>query len=141
MTKLHVHVHVTDLSAARRYYSALFAAEPVRIETDYLKWDLADPGLNFAVSLGAEAGLSHLGFDLPDDASLQEFATRAADAGATARTERDAACCYAVSDKEWLTDPAGLSWELFHSKERIDTFFGQPERAPAPAGACCGGCG
>ena len=50
MKRLHVHVSVADLPASVRFYSALFAAEPVVIQADYAKWMLDDPRVNFAIS-------------------------------------------------------------------------------------------
>lgn len=28
--------------------------------------------------------------------------------------ESGQACCYATSDKYWVTDPTGIAWETFH---------------------------
>jgi lactoylglutathione lyase len=43
------------------------------------------------------------------------------------------ACCYARSDKYWVTDPQGVAWEQFHTLESIPTFSAtQPT-----AGGCC----
>lgn len=57
MKHFHVHIAVADLSASIRYYSALFAAEPTILKSDYAKWALEDPQVNFAISsLGAAPG-------------------------------------------------------------------------------------
>jgi predicted enzyme related to lactoylglutathione lyase len=48
--KRHVHLHVDDLSQSIGFYSKLFAAEPARVESDYAKWMLDDPPVNFAIS-------------------------------------------------------------------------------------------
>jgi len=29
--------------------------------------------------------------------------------------ENEQACCYARSDKYWITDPSGIAWETFHT--------------------------
>ena len=63
MKRFHVHMHVSDLSQSIAFYSRLFAAPPTRVETDYAKWMLDDPRVNFAISTrGAKTGLDHLGF-------------------------------------------------------------------------------
>ena len=63
MKRFHVHLHVEDLGKSIGFYSALFAAEPTRVEADYAKWMLDDPRINFAISTrGAKAGIDHLGF-------------------------------------------------------------------------------
>ena len=61
MKRLHVHVAVNDLTQSIGFYSALFAAQPSVVKTDYAKWMLDDPRVNFAISArGREAGLDHL---------------------------------------------------------------------------------
>jgi lactoylglutathione lyase len=45
-------------------------------------------------------------------------------------------CCYARSDKYWLTDPQGIAWEQFHTLGGIPVFS---EPKPAAGSACCGG--
>ncbi|MCV4784155.1 glyoxalase/bleomycin resistance/dioxygenase family protein, partial [Escherichia coli] len=63
MLRFHVHVHVEDLAQSVAFYSKLFAAEPARLESDYAKWVLDDPRLNFAISTrGGKPGVDHLGF-------------------------------------------------------------------------------
>src|SRR5208282_5945554 len=62
MKRLHVHVAVDDLTKSIGFYSTLFAAEPTVVKSDYAKWMLEDPRVNFAISSrGREAGLDHLG--------------------------------------------------------------------------------
>ncbi|CAH0447439.1 hypothetical protein LMG10661_03505 [Ralstonia syzygii subsp. syzygii] len=57
MKRFHVHVHVDDLGKSVTFYSKLFAAEPTRVESDYAKWMLEDPRINFAISTrGSQAG-------------------------------------------------------------------------------------
>lgn len=65
MKRFHVHIHVDDLTQSVAFYSRLFAAEPARIESDYAKWMLNDPRVNFAISTrGQKPGLDHLGFQV-----------------------------------------------------------------------------
>src|SRR5256885_1690462 len=56
MKRLHVHVSVDDLAQSIRFYSTLFAAEPTVLKTDYAKWMLDDPRVNFAISTGSRSG-------------------------------------------------------------------------------------
>ena len=46
----------------------------------------------------------------------------AADAGLVEET--NAHCCYAQSDKYWVTDPAGVAWETYHTLGSIPMFGG-----------------
>ena len=43
MKRLHVHVAVKDIPQSIGFYSALFAAQPAVVKTDYAKWMLDDP--------------------------------------------------------------------------------------------------
>ena len=36
--------------------------------------------------------------------------------------EDEQACCYARSDKYWVTDPTGIAWETFHTLARIPVY-------------------
>jgi len=57
MKRLHVHVAVDDINQSIGFYSALFAAQPSVVKSDYAKWMLDDPRVNFAISArGREAG-------------------------------------------------------------------------------------
>ena len=78
MKRFHVHLHVDDLSKSIAFYSKLFAAEPTRVETDYAKWMLDDPRINFAISTRGNApGVDHLGFQVDDAAELADLRARA----------------------------------------------------------------
>ena len=50
MKRFHLHVSVKNLDESIRFYSTLFAAEPVVRQANYAKWMLEDPRLNFAIS-------------------------------------------------------------------------------------------
>ena len=78
MKRFHVHLHVADIGHSIGFYSKLFGAEPARIESDYAKWMLDDPALNFAISTrGAAPGIDHLGFQTDDPAELAALKARA----------------------------------------------------------------
>jgi catechol 2,3-dioxygenase-like lactoylglutathione lyase family enzyme len=118
MKRLHVHVSVKDLAASIRFYRTLFGAEPVVTQPDYAKWMLEDPRVNFAISTHRQSvGVNHLGFQVESDEELRDMRAqlKAADAGMVEENEQ--LCCYAKSDKYWVTDPAGIEWETFHTLE------------------------
>lgn len=138
MKRFHVHAQVLDLQASIDFYSRLFGRPPTRAEADYAKWMLEDPRINFAISSrGGKPGVDHLGFQTDSDEELAELRQRAAAADLSLRDEGEAACCYARSDKYWITDPQGIAWEQFHTLSNIPTFGAAP--APASSGTtCCG---
>jgi predicted lactoylglutathione lyase len=116
MKRMHVHVAVDDLKSSIGFYSALFAAEPSVIKTDYAKWMLDDPRVNFAISTrGRELGLDHLGIQVESQHELQEVYARLRNAGGMITEQGQTSCCYAKSEKSWIDDPAGIAWETFHT--------------------------
>lgn len=138
MKRFHVHAHVTDMKASIAFYSKLFAAEPTRVEADYAKWMLEDPRINFAISTRGDAvGVDHLGFQTDDADELVELKARAKDADMALLDQGETSCCYARSEKYWVTDPQGIAWEQFHTLDNIPV-FGEGTRAAEPqALACC----
>ena len=138
MKRFHVHVHVEDLAASIAFYSKLFAAAPARVQSDYAKWMLDDPRINFAISSrGGPPGVDHLGLQTDNEEELVDLKARAQAAGMTLLDEGETTCCYARSDKYWLTDPDGVAWEQFHTLSTIPTFSETPKSGELPQAACC----
>ena len=140
MKRFHVHLHVDDLAKNVDFYSKLFAAEPARVEADYAKWMLEDPRVNLAISTrGSERGVDHLGFQAEDEAELAELKARAQSADKALLEEGETVCCYARSEKHWVTDPQGVAWEHYRTLERAE-IYGESRAAAeieANGGACC----
>jgi catechol 2,3-dioxygenase-like lactoylglutathione lyase family enzyme len=136
MKRFHVHAHVENLPASVAFYSKMFAAEPTRLEADYPKWMLDDPRINFAISTrGGKPGVDHLGFQTDTDDELAELKARAEAADMTLLDEGATSCCYARSNKHWVTDPQGIAWEHFHTLSNIPVFSEKVQ--PAEGGAAC----
>jgi len=141
MKRLHVHVAVGNLEASVRFYSRLFAAEPVVLKADYAKWTLEDPRVNFAISQrGAKPGVQHLGIQVEDRAELEEVYARLKRAEGPVLEEGATTCCYAESEKSWIEDPQGVQWETFLTTGESTVYGSDPVRAkeaqPQTA-ACC----
>jgi catechol 2,3-dioxygenase-like lactoylglutathione lyase family enzyme len=130
MKRLHVHVAVDDLQRSIGFYSALFAAQPSVTKSDYAKWMLDDPRVNFAISTrGQQAGLDHLGIQVENKDELNEIYGRLHKAGSHVVEQGQTSCCYAKSEKSWIDDPAGISWETFLTTgENTDYGDGSGER-------------
>lgn len=143
MKRLHVHVAVENLSRSIDFYSALFAAQPAVVKSDYAKWMLDDPRVNFAISTrGRAAGLDHLGIQVENADELQEVYARLRKAGGDIIEQGQTACCYAKSEKAWIDDPAGIAWETFLTSGESTTYGdGSGERGARIAhekqSACC----
>jgi predicted enzyme related to lactoylglutathione lyase len=151
MRRFHVHISVQDLGQSVDFYSELFGSPPSVLKSDYAKWMLDDPRVNFAISKrGAAVGINHLGLQFDSDEELDVVQRRMTAAGAAATTERAAPCCYAESDKHWINDPQGVPWEAFHSLREIPVYGVDsgpragtsarrviPIKVSAPASSCC----
>jgi lactoylglutathione lyase len=137
MKRFHVHVHVNDLAKNIAFYSAMFNQAPARTEDDYAKWMLQDPPVNFAISTrGQTPGVDHLGIQVESSEDLQALKTQAAQADMALLDEGETTCCYARSDKYWVTDPQGIAWEQFHTLDNIPV-FSEGKATAASAAPCC----
>lgn len=140
MKRFHVHAHVADLQASIAFYSKMFAAEPARVEADYAKWMLEDPRINFAISTrGGKPGVDHLGIQTDTAEELVALKAQAEAADMTLLDVGQTSCCYARSDKYWVTDPQGIAWEQFHTLNGIPTFSEAEPAGQESGSACCAG--
>jgi catechol 2,3-dioxygenase-like lactoylglutathione lyase family enzyme len=140
MKRMHVHVSVADIAKAVSFYSALFEAKPAVIKDDYAKWMLDDPRVNFAISTrGREPGLDHLGIQVESAGELQQVYARLREAGGAILEQGHTTCCYAKSEKSWIDDPAGISWETFHTTGDATNYGTSVQRDAqiAHGKACC----
>lgn len=162
MKRMDVHVAVKDIPQSVGFYSALFGAEPTVVKSDYAKWMLDDPRVNFAISTRSrEPGLDHLGIQVESAEELGEVYGRLRQAGGEVIEQGQTVCCYARSEKSWIDDPAGIAWETFHTTgesivygdgtgertarvahEKLDAEQSiccapQPQAVPPEASACC----
>ena len=137
MKRLHLHVSVPEIEPAIAFYSTLFNARPAVVKDDYAKWMLEDPRVNLAISSRArDTGVDHVGIQVESAEELGELASRLKAAGSTTFDQEATTCCYAKSDKSWVTDTAGVRWETFFTHGE-STAYGEDEHIADTAGACC----
>jgi catechol-2,3-dioxygenase len=140
MKRFHVHISVGDLNESVRFYSALFGAEPTLLESDYAKWMLEDPRVNFAISQRSVArGIEHVGIQVENRSELEEVYARLQRAERPVLEEGATTCCYAQSEKSWVTDPQGVQWETFLTTGK-STVYGHdrhPLASPELSPSCC----
>ncbi len=143
MKRFHVHVGVSDLDQSIAFYSSLFGAEPGVTKPDYAKWMLDDPRVNFAISSEHHAtkGIEHLGIQAENEGELADVFRRLQAAGRPVLEEGVTTCCYAKSEKSWISDPDGVVWEAFHTNGEA-TIYGDSApidavSANAAVSACC----
>jgi len=127
MKRLHLHISVPELDPAIAFYTTLFGAPPTVVKGDYAKWMLEDPRVNLAISQRTRVtGVDHVGVQVDSAAELAELASRLKAAGAQTFDQEATTCCYAKSDKSWVTDPAGVRWESFFTHGDA-TSYGEDE--------------
>ncbi len=153
MKRLHVHMSVEDIAQSEKFYSTLFATGPAVIKPDYAKWMLDDPRVNFAISTrGTKPGLDHLGIQVETADELHDVYGRLRKADRPVLEEGATTCCYAKSEKSWIADPQGISWETFLTSGE-STVYGDsvnlgairttsgtccaPKIDPTPSASCC----
>jgi hypothetical protein len=135
--RFHVHVAVADLEQSIGFYSTLFGVAPTVRKPDHAKWMLDDPRVNFAISQRAGTlGVKHLGLQVDSDEELTSMRDQVRRADGAMLEEKGANCCYATSDKYWITDPQGVAWETFHSLANIP-LYGNAAGAGDGEPACC----
>ncbi|MGO9945340.1 MAG: ArsI/CadI family heavy metal resistance metalloenzyme [Steroidobacteraceae bacterium] len=149
MKRFHLHVSVENLDESIRFYSTLFSSPPTVRQSDYAKWMIEDPRINFAISTHRQpVGVNHLGFQVDSDEELRGMHAQLQAADVQLVQENEQPCCYAKSDKYWVTDPTGIAWETFHTLgsipvygEDTQVFNHGASAVPIPAAtakaACC----
>lgn len=139
MKRFHVHVAVDNLAANIRFYSTVFGVPPTVEKPDYAKWMIENPRINFAISSrGAKSGVDHLGLQVDSDEELQGLRQQVAASAIAALDQPQAVCCYAESDKYWITDPQGVAWETYHTLAEAKMFGADTTKTDAAANqACC----
>ena len=143
MKRLHVSVSVDSIDASVDFYSTLFGAAPSVIKSDYAKWMLDDPRVNFVIEKRGEArGVDHFGIQVDTPEELVAVTERLAVAQNPLLEQAATTCCYAKSDKTWSADPQGFAWEKFYTfgesptygDSARDTGLAELEKGAA---ACC----
>jgi catechol 2,3-dioxygenase-like lactoylglutathione lyase family enzyme len=114
--KTHISLKVSDLNSSIDFYTKMLGIDPVKVKSDYAKFDVNDPPLNLTLNssnVAAGGQLSHLGLQVASTKDVDSIARRWADAGLLTLEEKQTDCCYALQDKVWVSDPDGAHWEAF----------------------------
>jgi predicted lactoylglutathione lyase len=136
--KAHIAIHVKNVQSSVAFYRKLFGIEPSKVRTDYAKFDVSNPPLNFTLNESASGGqgtLSHMGIQVGSTDEVLAIRQKWQEQGLRTRDEMKTECCYAIQDKSWVSDPDGNEWEVFAVLE--DNL---PEKAPAAKTCCASDC-
>lgn len=129
---VHISLNVSDLSLSTDFYRR-FLGEPKKLKSDYVKFVTSDPEIHLALQPGVVRGsgaLSHFGIRVDSSEQVREWKSVLNGRGLASEDEKREACCYAVQEKFWVTDPDGTRWEVYTVLEDI-------ERKADAATACC----
>ncbi|MBH99575.1 MAG: glyoxalase/bleomycin resistance/dioxygenase family protein [Acidimicrobiaceae bacterium] len=135
MRRIHVGMKVDDIRAAVDFYSRLFGAEPTFERTDYAKWMLDEPLLNFSVDLHGDgpSGSAHFGIQVTNREELETFRGSLDSIGLSRSDQNDLVCGYQLQHKSWVTDPDGAMWEVFFTEGIAEGAGYGNDQVPDPA--------
>lgn len=135
MPKIHISLDVADVSRSVTFYRSFFGVEPVKLKSDYAKFDLQEPSVNFTLNQrpsSAGGSLNHLGIQVENTDLVLAAKQRLEASGLLTVDEMNTNCCYAIQDKIWVQDPDGHQWEIFH------VIQGDVAPAESQDATCCG---
>jgi catechol 2,3-dioxygenase-like lactoylglutathione lyase family enzyme len=131
---VHISLNVSDLSRSVAFYRGLFG-EPRKLEPDYAKFVAPEPEIHLALQPGLAGGaagsLSHLGIRVASIDEVRRWRADLKSRGIVSEEEKREACCYALQEKFWLSDPDGNRWEVYTVLEDIESEARESETA------CC----
>ncbi len=129
--RVHVSLNVSNVAESVKFYEQLFGTAPQKQNSNYAKFDLQDPPLNFAMQSGEGplSQVSHFGIEADSPEEFERWHKELAEKGLVKRVEKNTDCCFARQDKAWATDPDGHAWELFYVHEQLPV---------TETAACCG---
>jgi predicted lactoylglutathione lyase len=131
--KTHISLNVSNVSESAEFYKKMLGIEPIKLRSDYAKFDAQNPPLNLTMNqMSVEKGgsLSHLGLQVESTEEVLDIAKRWQENGLVTLDEMRTDCCYALQDKTWVSDPDGNKWEVF-------VVLGNTEDKDIAASACC----
>lgn len=120
-TRPHVSLNVRNVERSLPFYRVLFGCRPTKLRSDYAKFELEQPPVNFTLNQHPDA-VDHHGHFGVQVKSTREVEVTAARFRRLSRSlgsievkaqETEVACCFAVQNKVWLVDPDGNHWEVF----------------------------
>jgi catechol 2,3-dioxygenase-like lactoylglutathione lyase family enzyme len=145
-SKVHLHMHVSDLAKSREFYEKFLGGDPVKVKHGYVKFLPAWAPVNLALSTGGPIGagtIDHVGVQVDSVETVMAELARIKGAGLPVVEEMGVNCCHANQDKFWVKDPDGVEWEVYHLNYDLEgdevEVATKPSLAVVGVGGCCGG--
>ncbi len=116
-TRVHLHLHASDLTKSQDFYQKFFGSAPVKERPGYVKFLPDFAPVNLTLSEGRATGggvIDHVGIQVDSTEAVMTHLARVKAAGLPVREEMAVDCCHANQDKFWVEDPDGVEWELYH---------------------------
>lgn len=134
-SSVHISLNVSDLARSIGFYRG-FLGEPKKLKQDYAKFVSESPEIHLALQpglSGAASGgsLSHLGIRVDSLDDVRRWRSDLKARGIVSEEEKREACCYALQEKFWLSDPDGNRWEVYTVLEDVE------EVSREAQAACC----
>ena len=129
----HLSLDVRNVPVSVEFYQKVFGVAPQKQTTDYAKFDLTAPALNFSLVSSTEkvSRVNHLGIEVESVDAIAGWKQRLQEQGILEKVVEDVACCFARQDKLWFTDPDGNPWEVFTVHEQLAV------EGPLARSGCC----
>jgi catechol 2,3-dioxygenase-like lactoylglutathione lyase family enzyme len=133
---VHISLNVSDLAKSVAFYEG-FLGHPQKLKADYAKFVSRSPEIHLALQPGLTAtastgSLAHLGIRVESTEDVRRWRSDLKSRGVVSDEEKREACCYALQDKFWLTDPDGNRWEIYTVIEDLPA-----EASCTPQTPCC----
>jgi len=136
--RMHVSLYVKNLASTVNFYNTFFGKPADKIKPKYAKYILESPSLIISFIENEERARSnfgHLGFQVESKEEMETRLAVARNQGIVSKEEIGTACCYAIQDKFWVSDPDGVQWEVYYFHE--DSDFNDPHYEMESASECC----
>ncbi len=128
MKRLHLHINTAaeQFTHSVHFYTTLFGQRPSKERTNYAKWMLEDPRVNFVLEVieidNDQPGIHHVGVQVDDADELLQIKTALQSAEAPLLEVGETVCCFSKSEKNWTMDPSGVRWETFRSFGDVEEY-------------------
>lgn len=125
MSRIQLSINVGDLEEAVAFYTKLLGTPPAKLRAGYANFAVADPPLKLVLNSpgnGPAGSINHLGVEVPTADEVAAATSRLSAEGLATKAEPEARCCYALQNKVWVRDPAGVPWEYYTVVEHIETW-------------------
>ena len=140
MARVQLAINVAELDSAIEFYGKLFSAEPHKVRPGYANFEIDNPPLKLVLMEDGRGGsLNHLGVEVDTATEVVAETQRLGGLGMATEIEDGVVCCHAEQDKVWVSDPAGIRWEVYTITDdtpvaEMITLFDATEASGA---ACC----